>query len=89
MIANDLPSWVPTFNMVAAIASLILILPGLRSRGWVPAYKVALVVALVILFAGALFQANILPLWAWVIFGSGGRLLVLAIVVTGTVVGRR
>lgn len=89
MIVNDLPSWVPIFNMVAAVTALVLAVPGLFALGWIAAYRAALGVSLVILLSGAMFQANIMPLWAWVVFGSGGRLLLLAIVVVGTVVAVR
>lgn len=85
-MTNDLPSWVPIFNTVVAAVALVLAVPGLRSLGWIAAYRAALAVALVILLSGALFQSNIMPLWLWVIVGSGGRLVLLAIVVAGTVV---
>ncbi len=85
MTVNDLPSWVPVFNLVASVTALALAVLGLRFVGWIVAYRAALALALVVLLAGALFQANILPLWAWVVFGSGGRLVLLALIVTGTV----
>lgn len=86
MIANDLPTWLPVFNMIAAAAAVILAVLGLRSL-WT--YRAALAVALMILLEDALFQANIMPLWAWVVFGSGGRLLLLAAVVAETVLASR
>ncbi len=92
MTFNDLPSWVPVFNLVASVTALALAVPGIRMFGWVVAYRAALAVALVILTAGAAFQANLLPLWAWIVLGSGGRLVVLALIVSGTVAawpGRR
>lgn len=82
MIANDLPGWLPTFNLVISLAALALV-PGLRS-GYSGAYRAALGLSIIVLVAGAAFQSNILPLWAWVILGSGGRLAVLGLVVIGT-----
>lgn len=84
MTTNDVPTWLPVFNLVASLAAMLLAIPGFRS-GWTVAYRSAFAVSLVILLGGALFQANILPLWAWVLIGSGGRLAVLALVVVGLV----
>lgn len=84
MTTNDLPSWIPLFNLLVSVTALVLVLPGFRYVGMIPAYRSAMGVCLIILAAGAAFQANFLPLWAWVTIGSGGRLLVLALVVTGT-----
>lgn len=88
MTSNDLPSWVPIFNLVASLTALGLVVPILRVLNWSVVYRVALAVALVILVAGALFQANILPLWVWVIVGAGGRGTVLALIVVGLVIVR-
>jgi hypothetical protein len=41
----------------------------------------ALVVATIVLVAGSLFQANLIDLFMWTLTGTGGRLLVLGLIV--------
>lgn len=67
----------PTFNLVVSIVAMIgAILIMRRTHN-----NYALVVATAVLVAGAAFQANIIDLFWWAITGTGGRLLVLFLVI--------
>lgn len=77
MIINSLPYWLPPFNLVVSIAALIGALVIMRKTS----NNYALVVSTIVLVAGAAFQSNLMDLFMWTITGTGGRLLVLGLIV--------
>lgn len=88
-VTNVLPEWLPIFNLVVGVACLVASLLALGQRRVIPPIAaIALVAASAVLVAGSLFQGGWIDLFAWVIFGTGGRLLALACVVGVWVVGR-
>jgi hypothetical protein len=77
LIINELPRWIPFFNigssLVAVLLSLLLLYKS--ESKFDKLMSLVFLVASLILIAGALFQGNLLALWLWEIIGSGGRVV--------------
>lgn len=72
MVVNVLPELLPYVNIGASLmgVSLTIILFHLWHRKLVVS---AMLAAALVNLAGALFQANLLPIDLWIIIGTGGR----------------
>lgn len=80
---NELPFAVPLFNLAVSLLAMagiswITIRRSQSTRRLL--INLTGLTAILVLVAGALFQANMLPLSVWVLIGSGGRLAVLSLV---------
>jgi len=79
-LTNELPVIVPVLNIVvSAVALLIITVLAIRrdANDRIFILEATLWCATLVLLAGALFQANLLPLDWWIVIGSGGRIATL------------
>lgn len=85
MTVNELPTFLPWVNLAVSVAAVALVawmtVASYRhaTSGRVRLLHVGKLLAVIVLVAGAAFQANLIPLEAWGAIGTGGRILVLIV----------
>lgn len=83
MFVNFLPLWLPIGNIVTSVIGLIAVLILLKQGKVNKLIGLGLFFFVLVCVAGALFQANLLGLPFWIVFGTGGRILGAGLLLAG------